>query len=151
MKKLVAYFSASVGNTRKRAQELAQVTGAELVEIRPAAPYTREDLDWTNRQSRSTVEMGDPASRPKIVGGKVDTASYDVVYIGFPIWWGVAPREINTFLEANDFTGKTIVLFATSGGSGIRKAVQTLQETYPALSIAGGKLTNGRITSDILD
>jgi len=103
MKKLVAYFSASVGNTRKRAQELAQVTGADLVEIRPAAAYTREDLDWTNRQSRSTVEMGDPASRPKIVGGKVDTASYDVVYIGFPIWWGVAPREINTFLEANDW------------------------------------------------
>lgn len=151
MKKLVAYFSASVGNTRKRAQELAQVTGADLVEIRPAAPYTKEDLDWTNRQSRSTVEMRDPASRPEIVDGKVDAASYDVVYIGFPIWWGEAPREVNTFLEANDFTGKTIELFATSGGSGIRKAVQVLQETYPALSIAGGKLTNGRITSDILD
>lgn len=151
MKKLVAYFSASVGNTGKRAQELAQVTGADLVEIRPAAPYTKEDLDWTNRQSRSTVEMRDPASRPEIVDGKVDAASYDVVYIGFPIWWGEAPREVNTFLEANDFTGKTIELFATSGGSGIRKAVQVLQETYPALSIAGGKLTNGRITSDILD
>ncbi len=151
MKKLVAYFSASVGNTRKRARELAQVTGADLVEIRPAAPYTKEDLDWTNRQSRSTVEMRDPASRPEIVDGKVDAASYDVVYIGFPIWWGEAPREVNTFLEANDFTGKTIELFATSGGSGIRKAVQVLQETYPALSIAGGKLTNGRITSDILD
>lgn len=150
MKKLVAYFSASVGNTRERAQELAQVTGADLLEIRPVRPYTREDLDWMNRQSRSTLEMKDPASRPGIVEGEVDPSLYDTVYIGFPIWWGEAPRQVNTFLEENNFAGKTIWLFATSGGSGIRKAVEALQKTYPNLHIAGGTLTNSRITEDIL-
>ena len=117
-KKLVAYFSAS-GVTAKMAKALAEVTGADLFEIQPVVPYTNADLDWMNKKSRSSVEMSDPASRPEI-GNKVpDMDQYDTVFVGFPIWWYVAPTIINTFLESYDFSGKTVAAFATSGGSGM--------------------------------
>ena len=118
MKKLVAYFSAS-GVTKKTAETLAEAIGADLFEIKPAVPYTRADLDWTDKQSRSTKEMNDPASRP-VVAETLDTmAQYDTVFVGFPIWWYVAPTIIDTFLEQYDFAGKTMIPFATCGGSGM--------------------------------
>lgn len=116
-KKLVAYFSVS-GVTKRAAEELAAVAGADLYEIAPEVPYKQQDLNWMNPKSRSTVEMKNPTSRPAI-GAKVsDMEQYETVYVGFPIWWYVAPTIINTFLESYDFSGKTVVLFATSGGSG---------------------------------
>lgn len=122
MKKLVAYFSAS-GVTKKTAETLAEAIGADLFEIKPAVPYTRADLDWTDKQSRSTKEMNDPASRP-VVAETLDTmAQYDTVFVGFPIWWYVAPTIIDTFLEQYDFAGKTMIPFATCGGSGMGQCV----------------------------
>ena len=147
-KKLVAYFSAS-GVTAGKAKELADKAGADLFAIEPTQAYTREDLDWKNKQSRSTLEMTDASSRPAL-RQMADLAGYDTVYIGFPIWWGVAPHIINTFIESGDFTGKKIMIFATSGGSGISKAVDELRKTYPQLKIAGGKLLNEKVTGDIL-
>ena len=117
-KTLVAYFSAS-GVTAKLAKSLAQVTGADLHEIQPAEPYSSADLDWTNKKSRSSVEMNDPSYRPAIGNQVADMEQYDTVFVGFPIWWYVAPTIINTFLESYDFSGKTVVPFATSGGSGM--------------------------------
>ena len=126
MKKLVAYFSAS-GVTKKTAETLAEAIGADLFEIKPAVPYTRADLDWTDKQSRSTKEMNDPASRP-VVAETLDTmAQYDTVFVGFPIWWYVAPTIIDTFLEQYDFAGKTMIPFATSGGSGMGKSLTALK------------------------
>lgn len=148
MAKLVAYFSAS-GVTAKKAEELANVIGADIHEIAPAVKYTGADLDWTNPQARSTVESKDPQSRPALAETKTDLTKYDTVYIGFPIWWYTAPHIINSFLESNDLSGKKIVLFATSGGSSIDKAVKDLQAAYPSLQISGGKLVNGKITGDI--
>ena len=125
-KKLVAYFSAS-GVTEKMAKTLAEVTGADLFEIQPAVPYTTADLDWMNKKSRSSVEMSNPDSRPEI-GNKIpDMGQYDTVFVGFPIWWYVAPTIINTFLESYDFTGKKIATFATSGGSGMGKTDSILK------------------------
>ena len=122
MKKLVAYFSAS-GVTKKTAETLAEAIGADLFEIKPAVPYTRADLDWTDKQSRSTKEMNDPASRP-VVAETLDTmAQYDTVFVGFPIWWYVAPTIIDTFLEQYDFAGKTMIPFATCSGSGMGKCI----------------------------
>ena len=118
MKKLVAYFSAS-GVTKSAAERLAKAAGADLFEIKPAVPYTRADLDWTNKKSRSSVEMNNPASRPEIAEQISNIEDYDTVFIGFPIWWYVAPTIINTFLESEDFSGKTVIPFATSGGSGV--------------------------------
>ena len=123
---LVAYFSAS-GVTARLAKTLAEATGADLHEIRPAVPYPPEDLDWTDKKSRSTTEMNDPASRPEIAGRVADMGQYDVVFIGFPIWWYVAPTIINTFLESYDFSGKTVIPFATSGGSGMGKTEDALR------------------------
>ncbi|ANU45450.1 flavodoxin [Enterocloster clostridioformis] len=117
-KTLVAYFSAS-GVTAKLAKSLAQVTGADLHEIQPAEPYSSADLDWTNKKSRSSVEMNDPSYRPAIGNQVADMEQYDTVFVGFPIWWYVAPAIINTFLESYDFSGKTVIPFATSGGSGM--------------------------------
>ena len=117
-RKLVAYFSAS-GVTAKVAETLSEAIGADLYEIEPEVPYTKEALDWTDKQSRSTIEMNDPASRPAIAGKRDNMDDYDTVFVGFPIWWYVAPHIINTFLESYDLTGKTIVPFATSGGSGM--------------------------------
>ena len=125
-KTLVAYFSAS-GQTAKLAKTVAEVTGGTLHEILPAQPYTPADLDWHDAQSRSSLEMKDPASRPAIANSVVDMAAYDTVFVGFPIWWYVAPTIIQTFLEAYDFTGKTVIPFATSGGSGMGKTDSILQ------------------------
>ena len=149
MSKLVAYFSAS-GVTEAKAKELAKVIGAELYEIVPAVRYTRADLNWMDKKSRSTVEMNDKSSRPALAETKHDFSPYDVIYIGFPIWWYTAPTIINTFLETFDLSGKTIVLFATSGGSSIDKAVKDMQKQYPALNITGGKLLNRKVTGDII-
>lgn len=141
---LVTYFSAS-GTTAERAKELAKAMGADLYEIVPKEKYTAADLDWTNRNSRSTVEMDDPACRPELAKASIPVGVYDRVYVGFPIWWYTAPRIINSFLEENDFGHAEIILFATSGGSGIGKAVKDLQKAYPHLNITGGKLVNGGV------
>ena len=149
MSKLVAYFSAS-GRTEARAKQLAQITGAELYEIAPAVRYTRADLNWMDKKSRSSVEMKDPSSRPALAETEHDFSAFDEIYIGFPIWWYTAPTIINTFLETFDLSGKTIVLFATSGGSTIDKAVRDLQQQYPHLNILKGRLLRGKVTEDIL-
>ena len=148
-KKLVAYFSAS-GTNAKVAQTLAQAAEANLYEIKPQVPYSRADLNWQDKRSRSSIEMNDKSSRPAIVTGDLDVSAYDTVLLGFPIWWYVAPTIINTFLEAYDFSGKTIVLFATSGGSGFGKAVSGLQASAPDATIREGKLLNGRQMLDSL-
>lgn len=148
-KKLVAYFSAS-GTTAKVAKTLAEAAGADLYEIKPQIPYTKADLNWMDKKSRSTVEMNDKSSRPAIVTGDLDVSGYDTILLGFPIWWYIAPTIINTFLEAYDFSGKTIVLFATSGGSGFGQAVASLQPSAPNATIREGKLLNGRQTADSL-
>ena len=139
MSKLVAYFSAS-GNTAALANKLAAAAGADICEIRPAVPYTKDDLNWMNKQSRSSVEMSDKSSRPAIADTAVDIAKYDTVYIGFPVWWYIAPTIINTFLESADFSGKKIILFATSGGSGFGKAVENLKVSAPGADITEGKV-----------
>ncbi len=149
MSKLVAYFSAS-GVTESKAKELAKLIGADLYEIAPAVPYTNADLDWTNKKSRSSIEMKDKTSRPALRETEHDFSGYDAVYIGFPIWWYTAPTIINTFLETFDFTGKKIALLATSGGSTIDRAIKDLQKQYPGLDICGGKLLNGKVMCDIL-
>lgn len=141
-KTLVAYFSAS-GTTQRAADKLAKAAGADLYEIRPAVPYTRADLDWMDKKSRSTLEMKDPSFRPELADKDADIASYDRIFLGFPIWWYVAPTLINTFLESYDFTGKEIILFATSGGSGFGKTVQALESSCPDAVIKEGRLLNG--------
>ena len=141
-KMLVAYFSAS-GVTAKAAWKLSETVGADLYEIKPEVPYSREDLDWTDRKSRSSVEMNDPASRPAIAGKIDDVDQYEVVFIGFPIWWYVAPTIINSFLESYDFTGKTIVPFATSGGSGMGNTNERLAPSCPGAVLLEGKMLNG--------
>ncbi len=143
MKKLVAYFSAS-GVTKTAAQRLAGAAGADLFEIRPETPYTKADLDWRDEHSRSTVEMKNPASRPAIAEKLGNMGDYDVVFLGFPIWWYVAPTIINTFLESYDFSGKTIVPFATSGGSGLGDTEKVLRPLCPgSVTWRPGKLLNG--------
>ncbi len=142
-KKLVAYFSAS-GVTANAAKILAEAADADLYEIKPKTPYTKADLDWTDKNSRSTVEMKDKAFRPAIADKDADIDKYDVIFVGFPIWWYVAPTIINTFLESYDFSGKTIVLFATSGESGFGKTVDELKCSVPDTAIIKeGKLLNG--------
>lgn len=138
-KTLVAYFSAS-GITAKVAKQIAAENNADLFEIKPTTPYTPADLDWRDKQSRSTIEMNDKASRPEMVG-KVETMDqYDTVYVGFPVWWYMAPHIINTFIEAHNLEGKTIIPFATSGGSTIEGSVKDLRTSYPTLKIEDGKL-----------
>ena len=144
-KTLVAYFSAS-GVTARAAKSLAGAAGADLYEIRPAIPYTSADLDWTNKKSRSSVEMNDLSFRPALADSDADIAGHDVILLGFPIWWYVAPTIINTFLERYDFSGKTIILFATSGGSGFGKTAAGLQGSAPAARIQEGRMLNGRQT-----
>ncbi len=139
---LVAYFSAS-GVTAKAAEKLAEAADADLYEIKPEIPYTSEDLNWMDQKSRSTVEMHDSSSRPAIAGKVDDMAKYDVVFVGFPIWWYVAPTIINTFLESYDFSGKTIVPFATSGGSGMGETNSRLQPSCPGAILLSGKMLNG--------
>ena len=149
-KVLVAYFSAS-GTTAKAAKNLAEAAGADLYEIRPAVPYTRADLDWMNKKSRSSVEMNDKTFRPPLADKNAGIDAYDTVLLGFPIWWYVAPTIINTFLESYDFTGKTIILFATSGGSGFGGTVAGLKGSVsPGAVIREGKLLNGNPSRDSL-
>ena len=141
MKVLVAYFSVS-GVTKGAAEQLAAVAGADLHEIKPAQPYTGADLDWRDKQSRSSVEMQDKKSRPAITDKLANMQDYDVVYVGFPIWWYTAPTIINTFMESYDFKGKTVIPFATSGGSSIKKACKDLKAAYPDVNWKEGKLLN---------
>lgn len=138
-RKLVAYFSAS-GVTAKLAEKLAEAIGADIYEIQPAVPYTTEDLDWRNEQSRSSIEMKNPASRPEISGKRDNMDEYDTVFVGFPIWWYVAPTIINTFLESYDFTGKKIIPFATSGGSGMGATNENLKPSCPNAQLYQGQV-----------
>lgn len=140
-KKLVAYFSAS-GTTRKTAEMIAESAGADLYEIAPKVPYTREDLDWMNKKSRSSVEMSDKKLRPELDDSNAHIENYDEIVLGFPIWWYVAPTIINTFLEKYDFTGKKITLFATSGGSGFGNTIKELQSSAPGAELVEGGLLN---------
>ena len=138
-KKLVAYFSAS-GVTAKVAETLAEAIGADIFEIEPKVPYAEADLNWMDKKARSTIEMSDPASRPEIAAKRDNMKDYDTIFVGFPIWWYVAPTIINTFLESYDLTGKTIIPFATSGGSDIGKTNERLTP-----SCKGAKLLNGKV------
>ena len=147
--KLVAYFSAS-GVTGSVAKKLAEATGADLYEIKPKVPYTQADLNWNDRNSRSSVEMRNRSSRPELADKNAKLSGHDVIFLGFPIWWYVAPTIINTFLEAYDFTGKTVILFATSGGSGFGEAVAGLQPSAPGATIREGKLFNRRASVEDL-
>ena len=140
-KTLVAYFSAT-GTTARAAEKVAKITGGELYAITPAQAYTPADLDWNNSQSRSSVEMNDPKSRPALQGKKENIADYDVIFIGYPIWWNLAPRIINTFIESHDLKGKTIIPFATSGSSAITGSAAALKKSYPALNWKEGRLLN---------
>mgnify|MGYP001386371953 CR=1 FL=1 len=145
-KKLVAYFSAT-GTTASLAKKLAEAADADIFEIRPAIPYTMDDLNWRDRQSRSSMEMSDRSSRPVMAETVTDVSGYDTVYICFPVWWYVAPTIINTFLESCDFSGKRIILFATSGGSGFGKTVEGLQSSAPGANFIAGKVNPS--TADI--
>lgn len=138
-RKLVAYFSAS-GHTAKVAEHLAEAIGADLFEIIPKVRYTKKDLDWQDQESRSSVEMSDPSCRPEMEMLRDNMADYDTVYLGFPIWWYVAPRIINTFLEAHDLSGKTIIPFATSGGSGLGDTVRLLASSCPEARFLPGRV-----------
>ena len=138
-KKLTAYFSAS-GKTASIAKKLSEKAKADLYEIKPAVPYTSADLNWQNKQSRSSVEMSDHSSRPVLADNNADISAYDTVYIGFPVWWYIAPTIINSFLESYDFSGKKIILFATSGGSGFGKTVENLLPSAPGAEIIEGKV-----------
>lgn len=140
-KKLVAYFSAS-GTTKKVANMIAEAAGADLYEIQPEIPYTTADLNWMDKKSRSSVEMSDKTIRPAIADTDANIEAYDEIVIGFPIRWYVAPTIINTFLESYDFSGKKIVLFATSGGSGFGNTVSELAPSAPGAEIVEGKLLN---------
>lgn len=145
-KKLVAYFSAS-GVTAKVADMLADAVGADIYEIRPEVPYSKADLNWMNKKSRSSIEMNDKTIRPVIADKDAQIDQYDIIFLGFPIWWYVAPTIINTFLESYDFAGKKVILFATSGGSKFGKTVEELKISVPAsCEIIEGKLLNGKQT-----
>ena len=148
-KKLVAYFSAG-GTTAAVAKTLAEAAEAGLYEIRPQVPYTRADLDWTNKRSRSSVEMNDKSFRPPLADRNAPVEDCETVFLGFPIWWYTAPTIVNTFLESYDFSGKTVILFATSGGSGLGRAAADLAVSAPGAVIRDGKLLNGRQTRESL-
>ena len=140
-KVLVVYFSAT-GTTRQVAKQIAKIANADICEITPAKPYSGADLDWTNKQSRSSVEMNNPMARPEIKALSVDVSKYDYVFLGYPIWWDLAPRTVNSFIETADLTGKTVIPFATSGSSTIANSVAMLKKTYPKIKGQTGKLLN---------
>ena len=148
-KTLVAFFSAS-GVTKGVAEKLAAATDGDLYEIKPAVPYTRADLNWQDRHSRSSVEMNDPSSRPELADTDAKIQDYDRIFLGFPIWWYTAPTIIRSFLESYDFTGKTIILFATSGGSGMGKTAKELASSCADAVIKEGRLLNGNPSEDKL-
>ena len=139
---LVAYFSCT-GTTERAANAIAQAVGGTLYRITPATPYTSADLDWNDKSSRSSREMADEQSRPALGGETLDPQDYDVVFLGYPIWWDLCPRLVNTFLEKYDFSGKTVLPFATSGGSSITNSVKQLKKLYPEIDWKEGKLLNG--------
>ena len=149
-KKLVAYFSAE-GTTRKKAEIIAEAGNCQLYEIKPKVPYTKDDLNWMNKKSRSSIEMADKKIRPEIAGDEINPQDYDEILIGFPVWWYVAPTIINTFLEKYDFSGKKIILFATSGGSGFGNTVKELQPSAPDAIITEGKVLNGMSKQEIIN
>lgn len=147
---LVTYFSAS-GVTRNVANELAKAAQADVYEIKPATPYTAADLDWKDKESRSTLEMKDLSSRPELADTAAKVADYDTVFVGYPIWWHTAPTIINTFLEAYDFAGKTIILFATSGSGGFGDSVENLKVSVSDTTvIKEGRILNGAPSADEL-
>ena len=149
-KKLVAYFSVS-GVTAKVAREIAEVENADCFEIRPEAPYTRADLDYISRQSRSSLEMSDLNCRPAVSGCVENMAEYDVIFVGFPIWWGREPSVVDTFLTSYDFSGKRIVPFCTSGGSGIGKTCERIQELVGQdACVDPGKRLGGEVSEEEL-
>lgn len=148
-KTLVAYFSAG-GVTADAAKRLAKAAEADLYEIRPAVPYTAADLDWRNSQSRSSLEMRDPDSRPAVAGRVTGMEAYETIFLGFPIWWYVAPTLINSFLEGYDLGGKTIIPFATSGGSGMGQTNERLAASCRGAKLLPGKLLNGKQTEQDL-
>lgn len=148
---LVAYFSAS-GVTKNAAEKLAKAANADLFEIKPVRPYTDADLDWTDKKSRSSIEMNDLSSRPEIAKKCENMGSYDVVFVGFPIWWYVEPRIIDTFLESYDFSGKTVIPFATSGGSGLGKTAENFKKILGAnTTVKDGKLLTRASETDVSD
>ena len=140
-KVLVVYFSAT-GTTRQVAKQIAKIADADICEIIPTKPYSSADLDWTNKQSRSSLEMSDSTARPKIKAVAVDMSQYDYVFLGYPIWWDLAPRAVNTFIETTNLAGKTVIPFATSGGSSIGNSVAVLKQSYPNIKWQSGKLLN---------
>ncbi len=140
-KTLIVYFSAT-GTTKDAAQRLAQEFNADLYEITPEVPYTAADLDWRDKQSRSTLEMKDKSSRPAIQGRCENIADYDTVWIGFPVWWYTAPTIVNTFIEAHDLSGKVLNVFATSGGSGVEGSANDLKNAYPQYNWGDSRLMN---------
>ena len=142
MSALVAYFSAT-GTTARVAKNLAEAIGADLFEIVPEQPYSSADLDWRDKNSRSSHEMNDESCRPAVAGRMDNMGAYGTVFVGFPIWWYVEPRIVDTFLQAHDFSGKTIVPFATSGGSGLGKAPQRMASLAPGATVLEGRLLNG--------
>ena len=148
VKKLVAYFSAS-GVTKKVAEMISEVSVYELYEIKPKQAYTKADLNWMDKNSRSSVEMKDKKFRPEIITKDIEMSDYDEIILGFPIWWYVAPTIINTFLEAYDFSGKKITLFATSGGSGFGNTISELKPSAPNADIVEGKLLNNANKQEI--
>lgn len=148
---LVAYFSAS-GVTKNAAEKLAKAANADLFEIKPVRPYTDADLDWTDKKSRSTIEMNDLSSRPEIANKCENMGSYDVVFVGFPIWWYVEPRIIDTFLESYDFSGKRVIPFATSGGSGLGKTAENFKKILGAnVTVNDGKMLTRANETDVSD
>ena len=140
-KTLIVYFSAT-GTTKAAAQRLAKEYNADLYEIVPEQPYTAADLDWRDKNSRSTIEMKDKSSRPAIKGRCENIDQYDTVWIGFPVWWYTAPTIINTFIEAHDLSGKTLNVFATSGGSGVSGSYNDLKKAYPQYNWDESRLMN---------
>ncbi len=147
MKTLITYFSAS-GVTKKVAEKIQQAVEGDLFEIEPVEKYTEEDLDWTNKESRTTIEMQDKSFRPPIKNKVENLQDYNKVIIGFPVWWYTAPTIINTFLEENNLEGKDVNLFCTSGGSGIEKCKQDLHNVYPTLNFKEGKRFTENVSSE---
>ena len=148
-KVLVAYFSAT-GTTAGVAERLAKATGGDLFEIKPKQPYTTADLDWRDKQSRSSVEMNDMSTRPVIASKVEDMSLYDIVFVGFPIWWYREPSIIDTFMESYDFAGKTVIPFATSGGSGMGKSGEIMQSLAPKAKVLSGKRFPADVSEDEL-
>ncbi len=148
-KTLVTFFSAT-GVTARLAKSLAQATGADLYQIQPQTPYTKADLDWKDRRSRSSVEMSDPTYRPQIIGSCHRMEDYDTIFVGFPIWWYVAPTIVNTFLESYDLSGKTIIPFATSGGSPMGKTNEALAPSCPGARLLPGRVLKASASQETL-